>query len=34
MKFRIGVLRNLPLALPVLVDDWTAPDHLARVVEA
>lgn len=33
MKFRVGVPRNHPLALPVLVDDWIPADHLARVVD-
>jgi len=33
MKFRVGVPRNQPLALPVLVDDWIPADHLARVVD-
>jgi transposase len=33
MKFRVGVPRNHPLALPVLVDDWIPADHLVRVID-
>ena len=33
MKFRVGVPRNQPLALPALVDDWIGPNHLVRVID-
>jgi len=33
VKFRVGVPRNHPLTLRVLVDDWIPTDHLARVID-